>query len=95
MSENALGYLLNRAGYHGRHVPHGFRASFSIVNEWAFSSRKTRIYCILNTRLTFDVPAYAAGLKPTGYRIDCQGVSTIFIPKKQASGPTVSRKLKS
>ena len=34
MSENALGYLLNRAGYHGRHVPHGFRAAFStIMNE--------------------------------------------------------------
>jgi integrase len=34
MSENALGYLLNRAGYHGHHVPHGFRASFStIMNE--------------------------------------------------------------
>jgi integrase len=36
MSENALGYLLNRAGYHGRHVPHGFRAAFStVMNEWA------------------------------------------------------------
>ena len=36
MSENALGYLINRAGYHGRHVPHGFRAAFStIMNEWA------------------------------------------------------------
>jgi len=34
MSANALGYLLNRAGYHGRHVPHGFRAAFStIMNE--------------------------------------------------------------
>ena len=34
MSENAMGYLLNRAGYHGHHVPHGFRASFSsIMNE--------------------------------------------------------------
>lgn len=34
MSENALGYLLNRAGYHGRHVPHGWRATFStIMNE--------------------------------------------------------------
>lgn len=34
MSENALGYLLNRAGYHGRHVPHGFRAAFStVMNE--------------------------------------------------------------
>lgn len=36
MSENTIGYLLNRAGYHGRHVPHGFRAAFStIMNEWA------------------------------------------------------------
>ncbi len=34
MSENAMGYLLNRAGYHGHHVPHGFRAAFSsIMNE--------------------------------------------------------------
>lgn len=34
MSENAIGYLLNRAGYHSRHVPHGWRASFStIMNE--------------------------------------------------------------
>ncbi|GBR59814.1 hypothetical protein AA18889_2293 [Acetobacter senegalensis DSM 18889] len=29
MSENAIGYLINRAGYHGRHVPHGFRSTFS------------------------------------------------------------------
>jgi integrase len=36
MSENTIGYLLNRAGYHGHHVPHGFRAAFStIMNEWA------------------------------------------------------------
>lgn len=36
MSENAIGYLLNRAGYQGKHVPHGFRAAFStIMNEWA------------------------------------------------------------
>ena len=36
MSENAIGYLLNRADYHGHHVPHGFRAAFStIMNEWA------------------------------------------------------------
>lgn len=36
MSENAIGYLLNRAGYHHRHVPHGWRAAFStIMNERA------------------------------------------------------------
>lgn len=34
ISENALGYLLNRAGYFGRHVTHGFRSAFStIMNE--------------------------------------------------------------
>lgn len=31
MSGNAVGYLLNRAGYHHRHCPHGFRAAFSSV----------------------------------------------------------------
>jgi integrase len=36
MSENAIGYLYNRAGWHGRHVPHGWRAAFStIMNELA------------------------------------------------------------
>ena len=34
MSENAIGYLLNRAGYHSKHVPHGWRATFSsVMNE--------------------------------------------------------------
>ncbi len=36
MSENTLGYYYNRCGYQGRHVPHGWRASFStIMNEWS------------------------------------------------------------
>nr|WP_272930992.1 integrase arm-type DNA-binding domain-containing protein [Acetobacter indonesiensis] len=40
MSENAIGYLLNRVGYSGRHVPHGFRSSFSsIMNERSPSDR--------------------------------------------------------
>ena len=34
MSSNALGYLLHRAGYHGKHVPHGWRSTFSsVMNE--------------------------------------------------------------
>jgi len=34
MSSNAMGYMLNRAGYHSRHVPHGWRSTFStIMNE--------------------------------------------------------------
>jgi integrase len=36
MSENAIGYLYNREGYHGKHVPHGWRAAFSTtMNELA------------------------------------------------------------
>jgi len=36
LSENAIGYLYNRAGWHKRHVPHGWRAAFStIMNERA------------------------------------------------------------
>lgn len=36
MSENAINMMLKRAGYHSRHVPHGYRSSFStIMNEIA------------------------------------------------------------
>ncbi|MBZ9794280.1 tyrosine-type recombinase/integrase [Mesorhizobium sp. ES1-4] len=38
MSENAIGYLLNRAGYHSKHVPHGWRATFSSVMNERFPS---------------------------------------------------------
>jgi integrase len=38
MSENAMGYLLNRAGYHGHHVPHGWRSTFSSVMNEHFSA---------------------------------------------------------
>jgi integrase len=52
MSENAIGYLLNRAGYHGRHVPHGFRAAFStIMNEWANRQGKTSDRAIIDLML--------------------------------------------
>lgn len=34
LSENAIGYLLNRAGYHRRQTAHGWRATFSsVMNE--------------------------------------------------------------
>ncbi len=47
MSENALGYLLNRAGYHSRHVPHGFRASFSTIMNERFPSGRAVIDLML------------------------------------------------
>jgi integrase len=41
LSENAIGYLYNRVGYHGRHVPHGWRSSFSTVMNALAMRRKT------------------------------------------------------
>ncbi len=41
LSENAIGYLYNRVGYHGRHVPHGWRATFSTHMNWLAKRRKT------------------------------------------------------
>lgn len=41
LSENAIGYLYNRVGWHSRHVPHGWRAAFSsIMNERRPADRK-------------------------------------------------------
>ena len=52
MSENAIGYLLNRAGYHGHHVPHGFRAAFStIMNEWAERHGKDHDMAVIDLML--------------------------------------------
>jgi hypothetical protein len=35
-SENAIGYFYNREGYRGRHVPQGWRSSFStLMSEYA------------------------------------------------------------
>lgn len=43
MSENAMGYLLNRAGYRGVHVPHGWRATFSTVMNERFPADRQAI----------------------------------------------------
>ena len=40
LSENAVGYLYNREGWKGRHVPHGWRSSFSTI----MNGRAERIY---------------------------------------------------
>ncbi|WP_054310025.1 integrase arm-type DNA-binding domain-containing protein [Mesorhizobium sp. 1M-11] len=47
MSENAIGYLLNRAGYHHKHVPHGWRATFSSVMNEQFRTDKSVIDLML------------------------------------------------
>lgn len=40
ISENAVGYLYNREGWKGRHVPHGWRSSFSTI----MNGRAERLY---------------------------------------------------
>ncbi len=47
MSEYAIGYLLNRAGYHHRHVPHGWRATFSTVMNEAYPAERNVIDLML------------------------------------------------
>lgn len=47
MSENAMGYLINRAGYHHRHVPHGWRATFSTI----MNDKYPDLYQVIDTQL--------------------------------------------
>jgi integrase len=47
MSENAIGYLLNRAGYHHRHVPHGWHSTFSTVMNERYSADRAVIDLML------------------------------------------------
>lgn len=62
MSENAIGYLLHRAGYHGHHVPHGFRAAFStIMNEWAEQHGKDHDRQVIDLMLAHVPPKKSEG----------------------------------
>lgn len=62
MSENAIGYLLNRAGYHGHHVPHGFRAAFStIMNEWVERHGKVHDRAVIDLMLAHVPSAKVEG----------------------------------
>ena len=47
ISENTIGYLLNRAGYEGRHVPHGWRAAFSTIMNEAYPADRATIDLML------------------------------------------------
>ena len=55
LSENAVGYLYNREGWKNRHVPHGWRSSFSTV----MNGRIERLYPgaerLLIDRLVIDL----------------------------------------
>ncbi|GAA0318481.1 tyrosine-type recombinase/integrase [Sphingomonas oligophenolica] len=52
MSENAIGYMYFRNGYSGRHVPHGWRATFStIMNERAVALNRPDDRAIIDAML--------------------------------------------
>jgi hypothetical protein len=75
MSENALGYLLNRAGYHGHHVPHGFRAAFStVMNEWAERHGKESDRAIIDLMLAHVPKGKVEGA------YNC----TVYMPRRRA-----------
>jgi integrase len=106
MSENALGYLLHRAGYHGHHVPHGFRASFStIMNEWAERQGKEGDRAIIDLMLAhvpkgkvegaYNRAAYLQRRRELAQRwaeMLCDGLSKPFALVERAAHPTASRR---
>ena len=52
MSENTIGYMYARNGYSGRHVPHGWRSTFStIMNERAIAQRRPDDRAIIDAML--------------------------------------------
>lgn len=52
MSENTIGYMYARNGWSGRHVPHGWRATFStIMNERAMQERRPDDRAIIDAML--------------------------------------------
>jgi integrase len=57
LSANAIGYLYNRAGFNGRHVPHGWRATFStVMNERAMAANNPGDRAVIDLMLG-HVPA--------------------------------------
>lgn len=70
LSENAIGYLYNREGYQGRHVPHGWRSSFStIMNELAGRELGQDVR-LLGDRMIIDLMLAhtPAGVSPSEWR---------------------------
>lgn len=75
ISENAIGYLYNRIGYRGLHVPHGWRSSFStIMNERAERAHPGASRLIID-RLIIDLMLahVPAGMSATEFRYNRAG----------------------
>lgn len=55
LSENAIGYLYNREGWKGRHVPHGWRSSFSTIMNSRMERLSPGSERLLVDRLVIDL----------------------------------------
>jgi integrase len=55
LSENALGYLYNREGWKRRHVPHGWRSSFSTIMNSRLERLSPGSAVLLVDRLVIDL----------------------------------------
>jgi integrase len=80
MPENALGYLLNRAGYHGHHVPHSWHATFSTVMYERYREDRAVIYLMLahvakSVEVQVGVPVcpfrYHGDIKSVVHKMSC------------------------
>ncbi|MET4041846.1 integrase [Bradyrhizobium sp. RT6a] len=57
LSENAIGYHLNRVGYRDKHVPHGWRSSFSTIMNEAYPGDHAVIELVLAHKPANEVAA--------------------------------------
>ncbi len=55
ISENAIGYLYNREGYKGKHVPHGWRSSFATIMNDQMERELGKDVRLLVDRLIIDL----------------------------------------
>jgi integrase len=61
MSENTIGYMYARNGYSGRHVPHGWRATFStIMNSLAVIEKRSDDRAIIDAMLAHKLKGISA-----------------------------------
>lgn len=61
MSENTIGYMYARNGYSGRHVPHGWRATFStLMNERAVTERRVDDRAVVDAMLAHSPTGVSA-----------------------------------
>lgn len=94
MSENAMGYMLNRAGYHHRHVPHGWRSTFSTVLNERYPGDREIIDFMLAHVPKDDVEAAYNRAKYLPRRKELAQIWADLLMKRQTPAMDLTRLLK-